>query len=179
MTQEYKIISDGIEQSISIATEGDQFVVSLGDVVHRFSVLLNKNPVYSFLVDDHHVLEAEVNFHQDHCSLNVGHVPYQVEIFDPRRRLASQAGPAGTGSGSAVVEAPMPGKIVEIKVKTGDSVQKDQAVIVVEAMKMQNELASPMDGIVKEIKVSVGDTVESGKPLMLIEKNKMKPPNFR
>ncbi len=171
MSIQYTIISDGVEQTITIAPEGDQFVVSLGDSVRRFAVLLNKSPVYSFLIDDHVVLEAEVTFHQDHCSLNVGHVPYRVEIFDPRRRLASQAGGEGSGSGSAVIEAPMPGKIVEVKVKAGDAVQKDQAVIVVEAMKMQNELPSPIEGIVKEIKVAVGDTVESGKPLVLIEKS--------
>lgn len=171
MSQEYKIISDNVEQTVSITAEGEGFVVSLGDVVCRFSVLLNKNPVYSFLVDDHHVLEAEVNFTQDLAHINVGHVPYRMEIFDPRRRLASQAGPADSGSGSVVVEAPMPGKIVEVKVKAGDLVQKDQPVIVVEAMKMQNELASPIEGVIKEIKATVGDTVESGKPLVLIEKN--------
>ncbi len=170
MSTEYKIINEGNEETVTINHEEGGYVVTLGEVSHRFETLLTKSPVYSFLVDGHQVLEAEVSFKKDQASINVGHVPYKVEIFDPRRRLASQAGAGGAGANSALIEAPMPGKVVDIKLNVGDVVATGQPVIVVEAMKMQNELASPIDGVVTEIKVAVGDTVESGKPLVLISK---------
>lgn len=170
MAHEYKIISEGQEQTVSLTPDGDSFIITLDGVTHRFDVLLGKSPIYSFLVDGNQVLEAEVNFQKDQCAINVGHVPYRVEMFDPRRRLVSQAIAGGASSGSAIVEAPMPGKVVDVKIKVGDAVTIGQAVVVVEAMKMQNELASMIDGIIKEIKVAVGDTVESGKPLVIISK---------
>ncbi len=170
MSHEYKIISEGKEEVVILTPDGDSFIITLDGTSHRFDVLLGKSPVYSFLVDDHQVLEAEVNFQKDQCAINVGHVPYRVEMFDPRRRLVSQAILGGANAGSAIIEAPMPGKVVDVKVKVGDTVTMGQAVVVVEAMKMQNELISPMDGIVKEIKIAVGDTVESGKPLVIISK---------
>lgn len=171
MSHEYKIISEGKEHTVTLVPEEGSFVVTLDDITHRFEVLLNKNPIYSFLVDGNQVLEAEVSFQKDHASINVGHVPYRVDIFDPRRHLASQGEVEAGGAGSAVIEAPMPGKVIDVKVKIGDAVTTGQAVVVVEAMKMQNELATPMDGIIKEIKVSAGDTVESGKPLVIITKS--------
>ncbi len=170
MSHEYKIIIEGQEKTVSIVPEGDSYLVTLDGSTHRFDVLLSKNPVYSFLVEGHQVLEAEVNFNKDKASINVGHVPYHVEIFDPRKRLASQAGAGGALAGTVVIEAPMPGKVVDVKVKVGDSVSEGQSIVVVEAMKMQNELLSPMDGIVKEIKAAPGDTVESGKVLAVIGK---------
>ena len=170
MSTEYKIIADGQEHTVGLTPDGDSFIITLDDASHRFDVLLGKNPIYSFLVDGNQVLEAEVNFNKDQCAINVGHVPYRVEMFDPRRRLASQTEAGGAKAGSAIIEAPMPGKVVDVKVKVGDVVTIGQALVVVEAMKMQNELASPMDGIIKEIKVAAGDTVESGKPLILISK---------
>lgn len=170
MSHEYKIIIDGVEETVAIKPEGDELVVTLQNTTHRFESVVTKAPVYAFRVDGPHTLEAEVNFNKDKAFINVGHVPYQVEIFDPRKRLASEAVAGGAAAGSAIIEAPMPGKVVEVKVKVGDAVTSGQAIVVVEAMKMQNELASPIDGVVKEIKVSAGDTVESGKVLVLVGK---------
>lgn len=70
--------------------------------------------------------------------------------------------------GGIAVEAPIPGLVLEIKVKPGDSVKTDQILMVMEAMKMENPIKSPTDGIVKEILVKAGDGVATDDVLVLI-----------
>ncbi len=60
----------------------------------------------------------------------------------------------------------MPGKILRVSVKPGDQVKKGQSIIVMEAMKMENEIKSPQDGVIKEVKVHVGQAVETGAELL-------------
>lgn len=69
---------------------------------------------------------------------------------------------AAQSAGSIKINAPMPGKIIAIKAKVGDTVKKDEVVIVLEAMKMENEIVTPSDGTVASINVAVGDNVEAG-----------------
>jgi glutaconyl-CoA/methylmalonyl-CoA decarboxylase subunit gamma len=68
------------------------------------------------------------------------------------------------------VESPMPGKIVEIKVKAGDSVKEDDELMILEAMKMQNPICAPISGKVTELKVAVNAMVATGQVLAVIEK---------
>jgi biotin carboxyl carrier protein len=67
------------------------------------------------------------------------------------------------------VTAPMPGIVVSLKVKVGDSVSPGQPICVLEAMKMENEIAAPRAGVVKEIKVSEGSSVSQGEPIIIIK----------
>ena len=77
---------------------------------------------------------------------------------------AAPAAPAGA-AGSVVVAAPMPGKILGVKASAGQAVKKGQVLLVLEAMKMENEIVAPQDGTVATINVSVGDSVEPGATL--------------
>jgi len=70
--------------------------------------------------------------------------------------------------GEGIIHPPMPGRVVSIKVKEGDSVKTGSPILVLEAMKMQNEVISNIDGVVREIRVSEGDLVESGDVLVVI-----------
>ena len=74
------------------------------------------------------------------------------------------AAPAGT-QGSVAVTAPMPGKILGVKAQVGQAVAKGEAIIVLEAMKMENEIVAPSDGTIATIEVAVGDSVEAGQTL--------------
>ena len=74
------------------------------------------------------------------------------------------AAPAGA-QGSVAVTAPMPGKILGIKAEPGKAVAKGEVIIILEAMKMENEIVAPSDGTVASINVSVGDAVEAGATL--------------
>jgi len=80
---------------------------------------------------------------------------------------AAPAGPVPAGDG--VVTAPMPGKILRVLVKEGERVKAGQGLIVLEAMKMENEVAAPRDGVVRRILVKEGDTVDTGQPLIELE----------
>ncbi len=66
------------------------------------------------------------------------------------------------------VTAPMPGKILDIKVSKGDNVKAGDVLVILEAMKMENEIVAPKDGVVKEINVNVGDSVDRGAVLVVI-----------
>ncbi len=76
---------------------------------------------------------------------------------------------AGAGAGPARVKAPMPGKVVRVLVAPGDQVAARQGLVVVEAMKMENELRSPKAGRVKEVRVAEGTSVEAGAVLVVVD----------
>ena len=92
---------------------------------------------------------------------------FSVEIFDPRElRVRSSA---GASQGKQNIVAPMPGKVVRLLVSAGDIIDAGQGLIVVEAMKMQNEMKSPKSGMVVELKTKSGATVSAGEILVVIE----------
>ena len=80
---------------------------------------------------------------------------------------AAPAAPVVTGAGEAV-NAPMPGNILKVNVKTGDAVKSGTVLVVLEAMKMENEIMAPKDGTVTQVLVSKGSTVDTGAPLVVI-----------
>lgn len=84
----------------------------------------------------------------------------------PKAAPAPAAKPAATGSaGSVKINAPMPGKIVAVKANVGDAVKKGQVVLVLEAMKMENDIVAPEDGTVASVNVAVGSAVEAGETI--------------
>ena len=93
---------------------------------------------------------------------------YKFTLMNEQRKALMRSGGKGA-AGKAMVTSPMPGKVVKILVAEGDEVKADQGVIVVEAMKMENELKSAVTGKVKEIFVKEGEIVESGAKLLLVE----------
>ena len=87
----------------------------------------------------------------------------------PWARRGPEAGAGGHPPGVRTLVAPMPGKVVKVLVKPGDAVAARQGLVVVEAMKMENELRAPKAGTVSEVKVSEGESVEAGAILVVIE----------
>ncbi len=100
-------------------------------------------------------------------ALHVGprRIPYRID--DPRS-LRSRRRHAGA-QGPVTLKASMPGRVVRVLVEKDDIVAAHQGVLVLEAMKMQNEMQSPRDGRVRELRVSAGDTVSAGDILAIIE----------
>lgn len=81
----------------------------------------------------------------------------------PKAAPAPKATPAASGSQGAVkINAPMPGKVLSVKVSAGTAVTKGQVIMILEAMKMENEIVAPQDGTVASIDVSEGASVEAG-----------------
>jgi hypothetical protein len=98
----------------------------------------------------------------------IGGRRFGFEVADPRSLQGRRGAGAGT-DGPRPVKAPMPGRMVRVLVEVGDEVEEGQAVVVIEAMKMQNELKSPKAGRVAKIAVAVGDAVGSGDVLVVVE----------
>lgn len=67
-----------------------------------------------------------------------------------------------------MVEAPMPGNVLSVQVKVGDQVKEDQVLIVLEAMKMENEIVAPKNGVITAVYVEKGTTIDAGKPIVMI-----------
>jgi biotin carboxyl carrier protein len=94
--------------------------------------------------------------------------PYDTEVRDPRS-LKSRRGGTADNSGPKKLTAPMPGKVVRYLVSQGDAVEAGQGLVVVEAMKMQNEIKSPKKGAVKKLVAAVGAAVNAGDALLIVE----------
>jgi biotin carboxyl carrier protein len=92
---------------------------------------------------------------------------FAVEVSDPRD--ASRGSRASVGSGRQNITAPMPGKVVRVLVDVGDEIEVGQGLVVVEAMKMQNEMKASRPGQVMEVRASAGETVGAGDTLLILE----------
>jgi biotin carboxyl carrier protein len=92
---------------------------------------------------------------------------FAVEVSDPRD--TNRASRASIGSGRQNVAAPMPGKVIRVLVNAGDAVEAGQGLVVVEAMKMQNEMKAARPGRVIEIRAGAGQTVGAGDTLLILE----------
>jgi biotin carboxyl carrier protein len=98
----------------------------------------------------------------------VGVTQYSVTLIDPKR-LRGASGVVAHADEAARIVAPMPGKVVRVLVNVGDQVEAGAGIVVVEAMKMQNEMKSPKAGTVAALHVEVGSTVNAGDVLAVVE----------
>jgi biotin carboxyl carrier protein len=126
---------------------------------HLFSIL-HQDQSYEVRFHSNPKKETlDVEFHDE---------TYPVVVTDPMSLLLESTGGAAR-KGGATLEAAMPGKVQRILVKEGDQVTEDQGLLVLVAMKMENELGSPTTGTVKQILVSEGANVEGGAPLIILQ----------
>lgn len=101
------------------------------------------------------------------CTVNVAGQLHSVEIEDERERAAHAADGGRRGSGE--VKSVMPGVVLKLLTAVGDTVEKGQALLILEAMKMQNEIAAPCSGEVAVIRVEEGQAVSSGTLLVVLK----------
>jgi biotin carboxyl carrier protein len=93
-----------------------------------------------------------------------------VEIADAQTAALASAGKGrAQAAGAATVRAPIPGRVARVLVKVGDAVSAGKGLVVLEAMKMENEIKAPRDGVVKSVGCSEGAAVETGQTLVVIE----------
>jgi biotin carboxyl carrier protein len=122
--------------------------------------------VYSVLLDGASY-EIWIQQSPEGLTASVAGRRFSVEVRNPRD--ASRSSRAAIGSGRQNVNAPMPGKVVRVLVNVGDTVETSQGLVVVEAMKMQNELKANRPGRVIEIRARDGETVGAGDTLVVLE----------
>lgn len=159
------------------ATVDDQeFVIE----VRKNQILVNDEPlemdfrqmpgsgVTSLLINNRS-LEAVVEEQDGQWQVLIQGDLYTVTIDDERsRRLASARGVLGHDDGEATIKSPMPGIIIAVPVTEGDRVSKGDKVVILESMKMENELRAPRNGEVTQVKVQAGDSVEKNQVLLVI-----------
>jgi biotin carboxyl carrier protein len=126
-------------------------------------------PVYSLIVDGRSH-EAYVQENDNVWQVLLRGRLYPVTVEDEReKRLRAAAGGGVAETGEFHLKAPMPGLVVSILVAEGQEVKKGQVLLILESMKMQNELKSPRDGIVNRIKVRAGESVEQKQSLLSVQ----------
>lgn len=143
----------------SVTVEGEEFLVD----AHKPS-----SSVFSLIVEGKSY-EADVSENNDNIELQINGLHYNMEVVEEKKKKLMRVAHKVADDGMEEIKAPMPGKIVKLLKKAGDSVKAGEGVIVVEAMKMENELKASVSGTVKEFFVEEGQAVEAGVKLLKIE----------
>jgi biotin carboxyl carrier protein len=164
----YDVSVDGKTMKVEVEKRGAVWACRVDGKEYTVDAALTAREVMSLLVDGkayeakrEHSLAGELH-------LVMGSERFAVEVKDPRSLRSRRSGAAGE-EGPQKLLAPMPGKVIRVLVKEGDEVEKGKGVLVVEAMKMQNEIKSPKKGVVKKISVAEGSAVNAGDVLTVIE----------
>ena len=148
---------------------GNAFDVRIDDgPIERVDACKTARTVYSIIMNSCQY-EASVDERDDGTlDVHVGTSAFDFTVVDERRK-ALLGSAAELATGKQEVRAQMPGKIVKILVELGQSVGVDEGLIVIEAMKMENELCSPIEGVVTSISVTEGEAVEAGALLAVVD----------
>ena len=134
----------------------------------KVSIDVNMDTLCSIVVDNNtHKINGIYDYDGEIVKLLIGKDYHNIEVeeFRPVKLKTKKE----ENTKQAVIKAPMPGKITSIDVNIGDQVEEGQALLALEAMKMENRISSPKKGGIKEIRTSVGATCNSGDLLMIIE----------
>ena len=163
----YDYIINGKTNTVAIDGKSDKFQVSVDDKSLEIEACQLSNHLISLIVDGklHRVCVAEKD------SQIIVHIGGKVIVLDDAGKVSSQQRSDAGASGAALgaITSPMPGNLIKVMVEVGDIVEEGQALVIVEAMKMENEIRSPADGVVKNVNFSVGDLVDPGVSIVELE----------
>ena len=160
----YEIVIDRKVAALSVAGDRLEYRREGGAALERqYSAVQAGDGTWSVLIDGRSY--ALMILGPGEVSVN-GRV-FHVDVFDPRELRGRRGG--ADGSGPQALTAPMPGRVIRVLVEPGQEVAAGQGLIVVEAMKMQNEMKAPRAGRVASVKAEAGATVSGGDILMVIE----------
>jgi acetyl/propionyl-CoA carboxylase alpha subunit len=158
-------------QSVEVELDGDQVMVA----GHRQIASLDSipgTPLRTLMLDGRPVALALEAQGRGHWVLTHGGDRWEVEVIDERTRHIRSLTSAGDHRRTAeVLRAPMPGLVVRVEAKPGDRVAAGAGLVVLEAMKMENELKAPGPARVKSVRVAAGQAVEKGQVLVEFDEN--------
>jgi biotin carboxyl carrier protein len=168
--QEHRIIVDDHDKEnghYSVELNGKIYQVDAQSMPSEIVTALIDNKSYDLDLDD----KDQSNDPLDgRIAVRVRGRVVRLEMLEARRKKMKDAQSSHFGhGGKAQICSPMPGKVLRYLVEEGDSVTEGQGLVVVEAMKMENELRSPKAGVVKSIVKAPGDTVDGGTLLMMVD----------
>jgi biotin carboxyl carrier protein len=156
----------GTRREVVIDEAEGRFRLEADGRVVEGDVLRPEPGVYTFFVGGR-VVEAHVTalVEADAYRVFVAGDSHDARVIDRKRRVVSDAGVEGRQT----LTSPMPGKVVAVLVAPGETVEPGQGLVVVEAMKMQNEMKAPKAGVVAEVRVAAGEAVTAGQVMVVIE----------
>ena len=159
----------GREESIELERHGDHFRIRVGETLYEVDAKASGKLGRSYLIDGIQHEIAIRSLGRGRYAVSSARGLSEVEVLDPLTHLAN-VGRAGSAEGSlARVTAYMPGRVVALLATEGEGVDAGKGVVVLEAMKMENEIRAGVAGTVRRIHVEVGEPVESGDLLFEIE----------
>lgn len=168
MTTRYIAYVDGGE-AVEIIVHPDGTLDVDGQPISVDIQHISDETIYSMLLEDEsHEIFAQYQQDGEWIILTDGE-RHEVRVEDERaQRLREFGGGPGGPAGEVTLSAPMPGLVVDVAVQEGDSVKERQPIVILEAMKMENELRAPADGVVKTIRVAAGATVDQNEILVVL-----------
>ena len=159
---------EGRRVDLSVRCVGEGFEVTLDGRVHRVDLVAAGGGLSSLLCDDGRSFAvAAQKLGPTRFRVSLGERDFEVHLRDPLEREIASA--PGVVSGRQEVRAPIPGKVVRVDVTVGASVTSGQPLLVLEAMKMENQICAEGSGSVGAVLVSPGQTVEGGQILIVVE----------
>lgn len=156
-----------IRVSPALGADGTRFTVVVGERAHTVEAvhLPGRRGLWSLIVDGAQHEVAVTDEGGGRYRVSTATTLERVEVADPLTHLAREAYGAAAGGGTETVTAYMPGRVAAVLVKEGAEVRAGQGVVVLEAMKMENEIAPDHPGKITKIHVEPGQAVEGGDPL--------------
>lgn len=161
------VARDGRRLDVAVRRVGERFEVTVDGVV-RVVELLPVGDGLSALLCPGHRTHAVVShrLQRNRWRVSFGQADFEVELRDPLEREIQ--GAAKRTGGQQEIRAPIPGKVVAVTVSGGDSVAAGATLVVLEAMKMENQIVAEGEGTIREVLVSPGTTVEGGQLLVVV-----------
>jgi biotin carboxyl carrier protein len=156
----------GLKRTVEISRVDGQLRFALDGSPLEADAIEIAPGIYSILIAGQS-FEARVDSSGGALRVNVAGREYAAEISDPRQRKRYRGG-AIEAEGRQQVIAPMPGKVIRLLVAEGDVVETGKGLVVIEAMKMQNEVRSPKSGTIERMLVTEGQAVNSGDVLAIV-----------
>ena len=164
----YEVRIGGKTRVVEFAHNSEKLQISLdGNLLDADAVEVATN-TFSILIDGESWEVRVAPLPDGSLTLHTGTAEYVAEVVDPRAWRGRRHG-AMEAEGRQQIAAPMPGKVVRLLVNAGDAVEVGQGLLVVEAMKMQNEIRSPKSGRVEKLFVIEGQAVNAGEVLALVD----------
>ena len=164
----YIAIVEGEQVPVQVTTNDEgRLTVIIADREYLVDARWTQTDLLSLIIN-HRSYQVDIHSEKDAHQVLVDGEHFDFELFDERKALLKSSAALGA-EGVQEIRTSMPGKIVKVLVAEGDEVEEGVGLIVVEAMKMENEMKSPKAGVVKKIGVGEGEAVEAGALLVVVE----------
>jgi len=164
----YVATLDGASHVVEVTGGDGHYRLTVGDDVWEVDARLTAQGIYSLLIGGVSYV-ADVVDREGTCLVDVMGEAYEVLVEEQTRWIIRTKGGAAGAAHGQTVRAPLPGKITHVAVRPGDHVQAGDTLVVIEAMKMENEFKAAAAGAIAEVRVSVGQAVNPGDVMVVLE----------